>query len=72
MSSIDIPSIEEIYMVSYVTQKGWEPDYNFELWKKEGHITTTKKHHPCGCCSKDVETEWFSLEEAFEEEKYGP
>ena len=67
MSAIDIPSHKEIYYIAFITQHGWEPDYNTKFWKKEGHSRLAQRmhHDEHGYFTTEEPTEWFDLEDAY-------
>lgn len=67
MKNVGIPTHRDIYMISFLVSRGWEPDYSCEQWKKEGHYHKVKvtKHDKHGYYDTEEETEWFDLEQAF-------
>jgi len=67
MKSVVIPTHKDIYMISCLVSKGWEPDWDCEKWKKEGHShkVMASKHDKFGYYEKEEDTEWFDLEDAF-------
>jgi hypothetical protein len=70
MKNVGIPTHKDIYMISFLVSRGWEPDWDCERWKKDGHSykIMVSKHDKHGYFREEEEIEWFELEDAFWEE----
>lgn len=57
---------ERVHMIAYLTMHGWKLSYTNE-WVKEGFTyKATVREHCCGGCFREVDTEYFELEQAYE------
>lgn len=61
-------TIEDVYKIVFITMRGW--NLYSDKWKKEGQVNIIRQHQICGCCVKDVETDDFTLDEAYNVECY--
>jgi hypothetical protein len=61
---------KEVYWIAYLTAHGWEPDWDVELWRKEGFMNkVAPKGKDCYFEHEMVESEWFEAESAYWEQK---
>jgi hypothetical protein len=56
-------SQEDVYRIAYLTQRGWT--CSGEVWTKPGKTREITRHHHCGCCTYEEQTDEFDLEQAF-------
>ncbi len=61
--------IEEAFKCAYLTMRGWE--YNrYTQWTKTNFVREFRQRRAgCNCCSEDVTSESFSLDQAFDAQK---
>ena len=65
MSAVDIPSVEEIHQISYLTMKGWKYS-TYGGWTHKEYSQKVQKKQPCGCCEKSDFVDEHSLEQAYD------
>jgi hypothetical protein len=68
MNNVEVPTIEDIYRIAYVTSRGWHFQSYEKLWRREcglSHTVMVEKY--MGDCSDQVpkETDLWTLEDAY-------
>jgi hypothetical protein len=70
MPSIDVPSIQDIHRIAYLTMHGWEPGYR-DVWEKHGvlrKLTDDEKQDNRRWANTHKAEEW-DLESAYWRQK---
>ncbi len=62
MGSVYVLTEWDVFRITYITQRGWRPEWGGGWWRKPGKTRMSWRDQ------KDVETEDFDLDQAFLEE----
>jgi hypothetical protein len=73
---VHIPTLEEIYMIAYITARGWKLDFRWELWTKDKKLRKLSdweleefsRAKEDGWHDYHNDPEFWKLEDAFYEE----
>jgi len=65
MSAVNIPSVEEIHQIAYLTMRGWKYS-TYGGWTHKEYSRKVQKARSCGCCEESDFVNEHTLEQAYE------